>query len=720
MFATLYMFVLCVMTPCLGYEVYMIGQHPQATHYVKERTDIYNLTQTLLDKITSSRDGGRLTIANGTYILSKNIQMGNNTHLNGFGMFETVLQLDDFAKRFTKAGFVRTVRTKNILITHMTFDGNKHRQIVDGVDNNLPKNVSYGLSTKYGRYGLFTEGCYNVTFDNVRTMNFQGYGFDPHGQKKTGTYGDILMIKNCLSTHNNWDGFTLDQTKNIYVVNCTSRSNGRHGFNIVTGSWNVTIVNVTSFVDGYYYHTGSGCGVQVQNNQGYPTRNVTIVNATIIDPKKAALCLNGVSNIVIRGNRNYGKTCFRFENSVNVSANNNTCFNSNSRRFIITKTTNLKVSNTLNLTDTLSTYSGNNLTIIVGYSNNADLKVRPGYDAYSIFQQAFDEIKANGKGKLFIEEGEYILSSFLEVGDNVTVIGAGLNKTVLKLQNLARPWWVPGTGTKRSGFLRSTHCVNINFYNLTIDGNKENQNTDKYSKYGRFGFFTEACDNVLCDGMGIINFQGYGFDPHGIKATKTWSVNLTIINSYAGNNDWDGYTIDQSTNVLLANNVAYHNGRHGFNIVTGSYNVVIVNNSAYDNGYFYYAGNEGCGIAIQNNLQYGTRDMIVKNNTFVTSKDAGVCLNNAKNITVVENTIIKNNTTPCVKDLKGINNIIANNTCVDLNKKTKVTKPPPIGSAPEAPSKKPSTPPKKSGARMVTQSKWIGVLVAMICVIVAF
>lgn len=659
----MFMIVMLYQITCImGYETYTIGEHPNATHYVKQKTDVYNITQFLLDKITASNNGGRLTFTNGTYILSQNIQLGNNTHLSGFGMHETILQLDDFAKKFITAGFVRTVRTNNILVSDITLDGNKHRQIIDGVDNNLPRNVSYNNSTRYGRYGLFTEGCYNVTFDKVKTMNFQGYGFDPHGQKKTNIYGNVLLIKNCLSTHNNWDGFTLDQTKNVYVVNCTARSNGRHGFNVVTGSNNVTLLNVTSFVDGYYFTTGSGCGIQVQNNQGYPTRNVVIINNTIIDPKKAGICLNGVSNIQIKGNRNYGKTCFRIENSSNVTINNNTCFNANTE-FIIRMSRDVKTNNTLNLTDILSTYSGQNLTITIGYSNKANLKVREDHDAYYVFQQAFDEIKANGKGKLIIEQGEYIVSSFLEVGDNVTVIGAGLNKTTLKLQDFARPWWIPGTGSKRSGFFRSTHCNNLRFYNLTLDGNKQKQNSDKYSKYGRFGFFTEACDNVYVDGMGIINFQGYGFDPHGIKATKTWSVNLTIINSYSGNNDWDGYTIDQSMNVLLANNEAFHNGRHGFNIVTGTYDIVIVNNTGIDNGYFYYHGNEGCGIAIQNNLKYRTRNAYVRNNTFTHSKDAGICLNDVVNVTLLANKVYRNNTTPCIKIFNVSASIISDNEC---------------------------------------------------------
>jgi len=697
------------------YETYLIGEHPAATHYMLDRSDIYNITQFLLNKLTKNRLGGRITIANGTYILSKNIEMANNTHLNGFGLHETVLQLEDFAPRFAKAGFVRTVRTQNIMISNLILDGNKHRQVIDGVDNDLPKNISLSKSTRYGRNGVFIEGCVNVTFDSVRVMNFQGYGFDLQGQKKTGTYGDRLIIKNCLSTHNNWDGFTLDQSKNIYVFNSTARSNGRHGFNIGTGTHSVLIENSTSFVDGYYYHTGSGCGVQVQNNEGYYTQSITIRNMLIVDPKKGGICIAGVSNISIANNKMYGKTCFRIDSTVNVTVNNNTCYNTNpTTRFVMNnKNTNLVISKTLILTDTVSTYSGQNLTIVVGYSEAATLKVRHGRDAYYIFQQAFDEIKANGRGRLYIEEGEYNLSSFLEVGDNVTVIGAGLNKTILKLKDFARPWWIPGTGTRRSGFLRSTSCNNLNFYNLTIDGNKNKQNTDKYSQYGRFGFFTEACDNVYVNGMGIINFQGYGFDPHGVKHTKTWSINLTIINSYAGCNDWDGYTIDQSANVLLRNNIAYNNGRHGFNIVTGTYNILIENNTAYGNGYYYYTGDEGCGIAVQNNMKYGTHNVTLKNNTFIHSKDAGICVNDVYNVVVANNTIVRNNTIVCVKSVRVVNGTFVNNQCQGLS----TTPPPPKQPKSPSPPMQPPPPRKhKSSGNVRTTS----LSILMICILASF
>lgn len=666
---------------------YLIGDHPSATHFVKERTDIYNVVQSLLNALRQT-NGGNITISNGTYYISKNIELYNNTHLNGFGMYETILQLEDFALKFTKSGLVRSIRTENVMISNITFDGNKHRQIIDGIDNILPKNVLYSESAKYGRHGLYAEATVNLTLDNVRVINVQGYGFNPRGDKNKNTYAVNLTITNCMSTHNDWDGFTIDQTKNVYMFNSTSRSNGRHGFNFITGTRDVVILNSTSFVDGYYFPKISGCGIQVLNHSRYSTRNFVIRNLLVVDPRKNGICLRGVFNSTVSNNRLYGKSCMRIENTVRVNVSNNTCFNANTQ-FTLSKNTNLTITSTLNLTDSISTYSGQNLTIIVGYSDDATIRVRKDRDAYSVLQQAFDEVKANGRGKIIIENGTYILSSFLEVGDNITVIGAGMNKTILKLMDFARPWWIPGTGTKRSGFLRSTWCENVNFYNLTIDGNKNNQNTDKHSIYGRFGFFTEACDNVFIDGMSIVNFQGYGFDPHGVKLSKTWSINLTIINSHAAFNDWDGYTIDQSANVLLRNNIAVNNGRHGYNIVTGTYNILIENNTAYGNGYYYYAGNPGCGIAIQNNLNYGTRNVIVRNNTFVKSKDAGICINNVKNVTVMNNIVERNNTVVCIKTTLLVNSTIENNTCVsDIQLSPRPNPSPRLRSPPPPPKKK--------------------------------
>jgi parallel beta-helix repeat protein len=306
--------------------------------------------------------------------------------------------------------------------------------------------------------------------------------------------------------------------------------------------------------------------------------------------------------------------------------------------------------------------------VVVGYSDKATLIVQKGADVHQQVQQSLDMLSSNGGGALIFEEGLYILSSNLEVGSNIAMIGAGINATVLKLVDKAKPWWMPERPLRKAGFINSEDTNNLYFANFTLDGNKENQNTDKFSVYGRFGLYTEIVDNVTIDGMGIINFQGYGFDPHGIKEPKQWSVGLTIINSYAANNDWDGFTIDQTTSVLLKNNKAYNNGRHGFNIVTGSYNIEIINNIAYSNGFYFYLGDAGCGLAIQNNLNYNTRNISVINNIFQDNTDAGICVRDVSGIKLIDNTISNVNYTDvnprqCIEISRSIDVVEKSNKC---------------------------------------------------------
>ena len=308
--------------------------------------------------------------------------------------------------------------------------------------------------------------------------------------------------------------------------------------------------------------------------------------------------------------------------------------------------------------------------IVIGYSDKATSKIQQEGDAHQQIQESLDNLKQAGGGTLRIEAGTYILSSNIEVWSNTAIIGAGINDTILKLVDRAKPWWIPGTKTRKAGFINSEDTVNLYFANFTIDGNKKNQNTDEYSVYGRFGVYTETCNNVVIDRMGVINFQGYGFDPHGVKQPKQWSDGLKIYNSYAAYNDWDGFTIDQSTNVLLQNNKAYGNGRHGFNIVTGTYNLIMYNNIAFDNGFYYYLGNPGCGLAIQNNLNYNTRNISVVNNIFQNNYDAGICLRDVSQILLKGNTIVNKNYTNtrpqlCIKLDNSMNVVSENNICAN-------------------------------------------------------
>lgn len=642
---------------------FVIGFHPSATHYAEQKTDISIVLQDALNAL-SLEGGGKITIAPGTYYISQNILIGTNIQIDGYGMKTTTLQLVDFAPIFQSAGMFKCVQSNNIVVSNITLNGNKYHQ-----NDDQPKYVSDATKDNdwYGRYGLYLESCNYITLDSIHVSDFQLHGIVSDGNVLA--MSSNVAIINSFASYNDFEGIFIDNTVNVTIVNTTTKANGRTGYNFIANARNVIVDSSFSFKDGLSYPNGPGCAMQFRSHKN-TFQNIVVTNCTIVEPKDVAICLNKVNNVRIENNNLYAKLCVEFKDSSDVFVVRNLCMNPVVVRDINASSQNENIwisDNTLGV-GRFSKQSSSILEITIGYSDTATRVIKQGANAYQDIQQSLDDIRINGGGILRFEAGIYVLSSYVEVGSNTAVIGAGINDTVLMLMDKAAPWWIPNTGHKKSGFIRSVRTENIYLANFTIDGNKDNQNTDTFSVYGRYGLFTEAVDNVTIDTMGVMNFQGYGFDPHGVKETMTWSVGLTIINSLSYNNDWDGYTIDQSADVWLENNIAYNNGRHGFNIVTGSYNVTMINNVAYDNGFYYYHGNPGCGVAVQNNLNYGTKNVSVINNVFENNDDAGICVKDIKDIVVENNTIANVNYTNtninlCMKISNSINVVTKNNIC---------------------------------------------------------
>lgn len=642
---------------------FVIGFHPSATHYAEQKTDISFTLQDALNTLTLE-GGGKITIAPGIYYISKNILIGTNIHIDGYGIKTTALQLVDFAPTFQSAGMFKCVQSNNIVLSNITLNGNKYHQ-----NDDQPKYVSDATKDNdwYGRYGLYIESCNYITLDSMHVSDFQLHGIVSDGNALS--VSSNIAIINSFASYNDFEGIFIDNTINVTIVNTTTKANGRTGYNFIANARNVIVDSSYSFKDGLSYPGGPGCAMQFRALKN-TFQNIVITNCTIVEPKDVAICLNKVNNVRIESNNLYAKLCVEFKDSSDVAVVKNLCVNPVAIRDINASSQNENImisENTLGV-GRYSKQGSTDIEITIGYSNTANRVIKQGANAFQDIQQSLDDIRINGGGTLRFEAGVYVLSSYIEVGSNTAVVGAGINDTVLMLMDKAAPWWIPNTGHKKSGFIRSVRTENIFLANFTIDGNKNNQNTDTFSVYGRYGVFTEAVDNVTIDTMGVINFQGYGFDPHGVKETMTWSVGLTIINSLSYNNGWDGYTIDQSANVYLENNVAYNNGRHGFNIVTGSYNVTMINNVAYDNGFYYYKGNPGCGVAVQNNLNYGTKDISIISNIFENNDDAGICVKDITNILIDNNTIANVNYTNtsinlCMKITSTINVVTTNNIC---------------------------------------------------------
>lgn len=313
------------------------------------------------------------------------------------------------------------------------------------------------------------------------------------------------------------------------------------------------------------------------------------------------------------------------------------------------------------------------ITFYVNFDNCNNMtycKVANTTDTFTDLQYALTFVNSKGGGEVVLQNGTYIVGSNLEMFNSTTLLGQGIDTTYIKLKDFAPPFMrgnSPKAGLIRATMQNKRGCDNIIISNLTLDGNKVNQYTDHDHQYGRFGIFTEACHNATFDHVKIVNFQGYGFDPHGIKPS-TFAYNLTITNSISNDNDWDGFTLDQSVNILVENCSASNNGRHGFNVVTASRHTIIRNVTTYRNGYYYYKSDPGCGIAMQINKGFNTTILSAYDATIRDDKKGGFCTTGAVSYITLSNMTIYN-ADRCVHLTPNVTNVtIFNVDCWDAKK----------------------------------------------------
>jgi Pectate lyase superfamily protein len=305
-------------------------------------------------------------------------------------------------------------------------------------------------------------------------------------------------------------------------------------------------------------------------------------------------------------------------------------------------------------------------TITVGYeSTNMVVIPQNAEDSQPFIKKAIDDLATLGGGTVHIGPGVFICKAQIITGANIHLKGSGMDITTLKLADFAAPWKVGRRSM--AGFVRSRLVDDQMVSHITLDGNKQNQKLA--DNYGRFGTFTEGSKRVLYDFVKVKNWQGYGFDPHGWKRAPggaLYGESLTVTNCVAENNDWDGFTLDQHVGIYVNNNTAIGNGRHGFNIVTGARNSAVYNSIAINNGYYDPFGGSGCGFMIQNNMKYGTRDAVFKNNYVKYAKKGGFCTNDVINVTFTNNVVVSAGA--CVVLNATTDGTFVNNTCFNITR----------------------------------------------------
>lgn len=261
-------------------------------------------------------------------------------------------------------------------------------------------------------------------------------------------------------------------------------------------------------------------------------------------------------------------------------------------------------------------------------------------DDTAAIQAALDAAHAAGGGHVYLGAGTYTISGTgkasdgaLRVYSNTEFSGDGMGKTILKL---ADGWSSKITGLIRTPVNQVTENVVIR--DLSLDGNRDNTTADVDGiMTGVLPGKSEHDNNILIERVEIHDVSRIAFNPH--EQTQ----NLTIRDSVAHHNSWDGFIADFITNAVYENNVAYANDRHGFNVVTHSSEVVLKDNVAYDNGENGIVIQRGAGSqSIDGWEEMLNHDVLVINNEVYGNGNNGILLKQVEYIQVVGNTIYDN------------------------------------------------------------------------------
>jgi hypothetical protein len=317
--------------------------------------------------------------------------------------------------------------------------------------------------------------------------------------------------------------------------------------------------------------------------------------------------------------------------------------------------------------------SANSLDITVGLTNckncvNTSYYQAESNNATSTIRKALVDVVMSGGGAVYLLNGTYFINAPLEIYSNTRIIGAGVDKTIIRLSNFIDRFRHPtilGMIRAASNGLLGYGCDNISITELTIDGNKANQYQDSRTSYGRYGIYTENCHNLYVSNVHVHSMQHYGMTLQGMRDTIV-AKNITIKDCISTNNGWDGYEIQMTDNVIVTNCTAKNNIRHGFNIMNGVTNAKLSNILTSNNGWEYSTG-VGCGINIQNDST--TNNIMMDKSVLSNDSRAAVCMvGNVNNINFEYINIDAPDT--CIMLGNGTTNVyVSNVVCNSLKKK---------------------------------------------------
>lgn len=206
------------------------------------------------------------------------LQVRSNVFLKGDGMGETVLRLVDGSERDV-TGIVRSPwgeATTNWGVGDLTIDGN--------------------LANTTGQVdGFFTGPAPDLTIrdadvyvNRVEVMHVSRYGFDPHEQTER------LSIVESVSHDNGVDGFTIDFVSDSEFIANEAYGNGRHGFNIVTQSSDLVLLDNIA-----YDNAGAGIVVQRGGSDIPSPHTILIAGGGVYDNGREGVLIQMAHDVTI-------------------------------------------------------------------------------------------------------------------------------------------------------------------------------------------------------------------------------------------------------------------------------------------------------------------------------------------------------------------------------------------------------------------------------------
>jgi len=269
-------------------------------------------------------------------------------------------------------------------------------------------------------------------------------------------------------------------------------------------------------------------------------------------------------------------------------------------------------------------------------------------DDYTAIQAAIDSLDPNVGGVVEFPPGRYIVGATIAITRNNVTLRGQRGAVIKQKDNMPVPGWPPiidGRGSMIAAFQKR----NITFENLTLDGNKANNNIN--DNYGN-GINIYDCQRVTVRGCHL-----YAFARDGITVSDYTRLDAAAL----GNEDiiidgnlitdcrapsqttgGEGIIVVQGNKVVIANNILAANWR-GIEIETlpttglyrGCVNLTVTGNVCLNNEYGGIGVNGASQLTLTGNIcagaaQYGIR---INNSTAITASEIVVSGNRIKGAT---------------------------------------------------------------------------------------